>query len=55
MKYLREIFPIIRFEAKLLPQDAPGLQKGDTWDFTMLIQADAELLGGRIESFHNVR
>ena len=55
MNYSREVSLIVRFEAKLLPQDAPGLQKGDTWDFTMLIQANAEFLGRRIETFHKCR
>ena len=45
MNYSRDIFLVVRFEAELLPQDAPGLHKGDTWDFSMLIQPDTELLG----------
>ena len=53
VNYSREILLVVRFEAKFLPQDAPSLQKGDTWDFCMLIQADTELLGRGIESFHN--
>lgn len=54
MNNLRKVFLVVSFEAKLLSQDAPGLHKGDTWDFSMLIQADTELPGRGIESLHDL-
>lgn len=54
MNYSREVFLVVRLEAKLLPQDAPGLHKVDTWDFSMLIQADTKLLGRGIESLDSL-
>lgn len=54
MNYAPEILLVVRFKSKLLPQYALGLHKGDTWDSTMLIQADMELPHRRIESLDNL-